>query len=281
MTVNEYMGRRSAYEPALWAGFLFLNWLANAWVSWTDVNRAGLSFEFWEVAVWEGTSAIVMLGLVPLVLLCDRRFPLRRDAIWPNLAMHFLCTVPFSAIHVLGMVGLRKLFYGWADSVYTFGDLQVEMIYEYLKDLRSYFVILALAYLYRFVLRRIQGEAGFLMQGREENEPEPITDRFLVKKLGREFLVRVADIDWIESSGNYVNLHVGGRVYPLRETMASIDARLAAQDFLRVHRSAIVNLRQVAEIVPFETGDGEVRLVSSDTVPISRRYRKQLKERLA
>jgi DNA-binding LytR/AlgR family response regulator len=102
----------------------------------------------------------------------------------------------------------------------------------------------------------------------------------LIKKLGREFLVRVDDIDWIEASGNYVNLHVGSQVYPLRETMTGITERMQPQGFQRVHRSAVVNLDRVAEIVPFESGDGEARLASGARVPVSRRYRKELRERI-
>jgi DNA-binding LytR/AlgR family response regulator len=139
-----------------------------------------------------------------------------------------------------------------------------------------------LIYLYRFVLRRAQGEAQFLAEGTEDavTKPQPVIDRFLVKKLGREFLVKVADIDWIEASGNYVNLRVGTRAYPLRETMAGIESRLADAGFMRVHRSAIVNLDRVQEIVPFDTGDGEARLAGDLRVPVSRRFRKELRERL-
>ena len=109
----------------------------------------------------------------------------------------------------------------------------------------------------------------------------PISDRFLIKKLGREFLVRLDEIDWIESCGNYVNLHVGDRVYPLRDTMTSISERLEPHGFQRIHRSAIVNLDRVAEIVASDSGDGEARLSSNATVPVSRRFRKELRDRLA
>ncbi len=134
--------------------------------------------------------------------------------------------------------------------------------------------------MYRFVLRRLQGEAEFLTEGQEEAEPVAVVDRFLIKKLGREFLVRVEHIDWIESSGNYVNLHVGERVYPLRETMTNISERLINQGFQRVHRSAIVNLDRIDELLTFDSNDGEVRLTSGASVPASRRYRKELRERL-
>jgi len=130
------------------------------------------------------------------------------------------------------------------------------------------------------VLLRLQGEARFLDEAHEEEETAAVVDRFLVKKLGREFLVRVDDIDWIESSGNYVTLHVGGRLYPLRETMTNIERRLRESGFARVHRTAIVNMDRVAEIEPFDTGDARARLEGGQFVPVSRRYRSALRAEL-
>ena len=62
--------------------------------------------------------------------------------------------------------------------------------------------------------------------------------------------------------------------------MTNIIDRLSEHAFQRVHRSAIVNLDRVAEIVAFDTGDGEARLVNDATVPVSRRFRKELRQRL-
>jgi len=142
----------------------------------------------------------------------------------------------------------------------------------------------ALGFVYQFhhllpEFSALENVAMPLLVRRAPAAQQPVVDRFLVKKLGREFLVRVADIDWIEASGNYVNLRVGTRAYPLRETMAGIESRLAGAGFMRVHRSAIVNLDRVQEIVPFDTGDGEIRLAGEVRVPVSRRYRKELREK--
>jgi len=182
-----------------------------------------------------------------------------------------------------GMVLLRHVAYVIEGGRYVFGDLPGELFYEYLKDFRAYWGFVALIYLYRHILLRLQGEAQFLTEGKEDSlqSAQPVTDRFLVKKLGREFLVKVDHIDWIEASGNYVNLHVGERLYPLRETMAGIQQRLVGQGFARVHRSAIVNLDRVREIEPFDTGDARAHLLGGGVVPVSRRYRQALKERLA
>jgi DNA-binding LytR/AlgR family response regulator len=140
-----------------------------------------------------------------------------------------------------------------------------------------------LIYLYRFILLRLQGEAS-LLDSPDEGEPaEPVErpERLLVKKFGKEFLVNVRDIEWAEASGNYVNLHVANRIYPLRDTMNNLYQRLDPDKFARVHRSYIVNVDCVSEIEPLDTGDARIHLHNRAQVPVSRRYRDALRDCLA
>ena len=132
-------------------------------------------------------------------------------------------------------------------------------------------------------MRRLQGEASLLDAPDDDAPPvEPIErpERFLVRKLGREFLVPAADIESLQAAGNYVNLRVRGREYPLRSTIAAIEARLDPRRFRRVHRSHIVNLDHVASIEPLETGDARVHLRDGQIVPVSRRYLGVLRDSL-
>ncbi|WP_345776329.1 LytTR family DNA-binding domain-containing protein [Luteimonas salinisoli] len=281
MQPQTYLGRRRLYEAAFWILILGVHAVANSITTNIDLARADLSIARWEPWVWECSSALVLLALVPVVAAFDRRFPLQRGRMRRSALAHLAFSVPFSLLHVAGMVALREVAYAWMGQDYRFGDWSVYLRYEYLKDVRTYGYFLAVLYLYRFALRRWQGEAEFLTEGREDLPAEPVTDRFLIKKLGREFLVRVEDIDWIEAAGNYVTLHVGERLYPLRETMAGIQARLEGRGFARVHRSAIVNLDRVREIEPFDTGDARAHMHGGGVVAVSRRYRQALKERLA
>jgi hypothetical protein len=258
---------------------LLIGFVANVGIVLIELTRYETANEAWEIFVWEGSSHLALGGIVPLLLWFDRYFPLRTDSWRRSFFAHALFTVPWSLAHVTIMYWIRVGSYSVVNDVYHWPDWWAQFGYEYLKDFRAYFLFLAVIYLYRFVLRRLQGEAGYLSEGKEGVSTTEITDRFLIKKLGREFLVRVDDIDWIEASGNYVNLHVGGRVYPLRETMTGISERLQAQGFQRVHRSAVVNLDRVTEIVPFDSGDGEARLTTDVTVPVSRRYKQELRSR--
>lgn len=282
MTLERYLRHRRAYEIGLIALMFAVNFVAQVNVVWIDMDKAGLDVPRWEPVVWEASSFIAMAVMLVVLLWFDRYFPLERGNARRGVPGHMLFTIPWSLGHVGLMVALRKLAYLYAGARYEFGDIPHELFYEYLKDFRAYWGFVALIYLYRHILRRLQGEAQFLAEGGEDapTPQQPVTDRFLVKKLGREFLVRVEDIDWVEASGNYVNLRVGARAYPLRETMTGIEARLAGAGFARVHRSAIVNLDRIAEIVPFDTGDGEIRLKGDARVPVSRRYRKDLRDRI-
>lgn len=279
MTMQDYLARRRQFEVGFWALFLFAQWVAQCMVKLIEQSYRDSGVATWELMVWEGSSLLMLGALLPLMLHWDSRFPLRYGQVSRNLAIHALLSIPWSLFHVVGMVVIRKLIYWLQGGSYHFGNLPVALFYEYLIDFRTYASFLTLIYLYRFVLLRMQGEAS-LLDSPDEGEPaEPVDrpERLLVKKFGKEFLVNVKDIEWAEVSGNYVNLHVGERVYPLRDTMSNLYRRLDPDKFLRVHRSFLVNLDCVAEIEPLDTGDARIHLVNRIQVPVSRRYREALR----
>jgi hypothetical protein len=282
MTLDQYLAKRRYWEIAIFAAIMLVFFLANFGVEVIDGRKIGDRFDYRVPLISEATSHIAMVMAIPLVVLFESRFPFRLVTWARSLAGYAAFSVVFSFVHVVLMYWSRVLVFGLVgtDEPYRWINWLGKFGYEYLKDFRTYLFVLALLHLYRFVILRLQGEAGFLTEEKDEQATNGMSDRFLVKKLGREFLVRINEIDWIESSGNYVNLHVGNRVYPLRETMTRIDERLLPMGFQRVHRSAIVNLDRVAEIVAFDTGDGQAKLRTDATVPVSRRFRQELRERL-
>ncbi len=112
-------------------------------------------------------------------------------------------------------------------------------------------------------------------------------DRIAVRTSGRIVLVRVEDVDWIEACGNYARLHVApaagaaapGPVHLVRETMAALEAGLDPARFVRIHRSAIVNLERVRELHPLFHGEYVVVLRSGERLTLSRGYRDRLRGR--
>jgi hypothetical protein len=277
--LDRYLQHRRAWEIALWVVFGLLSATANSVVVIMDLQRRSLPFDWWQPVTWEFSSTIVLLALVPAQLAFERRFPLRLGLWRRNLPWHVLATVPYSLIHVLCMVGLRHLVYEANGDHYDFGYWPRELFYEYLKDARTYAVILGIVSLYRLLLLRLQGEAR-LFTAPDAGPPVDAVDRperFLVRKVGAEFLVAAREIEWLEAAENYVNLHVRGRVYPLRSTMTAIQERLDPQRFVRVHRSYIVNLDFLVQIEPLDTGDARLLLKDGTHVPCSRRYRAALR----
>ena len=87
-------------------------------------------------------------------------------------------------------------------------------------------------------------------------------------------------VDWMDAADNYVRLHVGGREYLLRDTLASLEAQLDPSRFVRVHRSAIVRLDRVVEIRAETHGDAELRLRDGTRLSVSRTFRGQVQDAL-
>ncbi len=278
--LDRYQPWRRVAEPGFWIVLLAIQFVVNSEIAIIDVHRGQPDFPAWKPVVWELTSHVIVAALIPLVIAFERWLPLTFATWRRNLAWHVLGTLVFCGIHVATMVGLRKLSYAWMGETYDYGYWPRELFYEYLKDWRSYATILLIVAAYRLLLLRLQGEARLLDppdEGIESPEPVERPDRFLVRKLGKEFLVAANDIEYLQASGNYVNLHVNGRAYPLRITMAALEPRLDPGRFVRVHRSWMVNLDHIAEIEPLDAGEARLLLRDGTQVPCSRKYRPNLK----
>jgi len=104
--------------------------------------------------------------------------------------------------------------------------------------------------------------------------------QILVRTAERAFFIAVHDIDRIAAAGNYVEVHAGGKVHLIRESLTSFVAPLDTLEFLRVHRSHVVRLGFIAELRPMFHGDYELVLRDGQTLPLSRRYKALLPEEI-
>jgi len=105
-------------------------------------------------------------------------------------------------------------------------------------------------------------------------------ERLVVKSAGRIFFLAVAEIDWIESADNYVNLHCGRESHLIRETLSGLESKLDPEEFLRVRHSAIVNLKRIRELRPLFKGEYEIVLQNGVKLTSSRRYRNKIMQML-
>lgn len=103
--------------------------------------------------------------------------------------------------------------------------------------------------------------------------------RLIVRSGGRVLFLKAPDIDWIEASGNYVTLHTGKECHMLRTTMNALEPKLDPQQFVRIHRSAMVNLDRVREMQPWFRGEQVLVLRDGTRLSVGRAFREKLLQR--
>lgn len=126
------------------------------------------------------------------------------------------------------------------------------------------------------VRRQIQARAAASKTVHEPGSVILSPGRMAVKTGGRILLVRLADIEWIEAADNYVKLHLATECHQLRETLSSIEMRLPAERFIRISRSAIVNVDCIRELQPMIHGEYSVLLHNGLRLTLTRSHRNKL-----
>ncbi|HEX3891187.1 MAG TPA: LytTR family DNA-binding domain-containing protein [Terracidiphilus sp.] len=116
---------------------------------------------------------------------------------------------------------------------------------------------------------------------KNQKEKSDYTTRLVFKSRGRILFLSVTDVRWIGAEENYVRICTANETHLLRETMASMEQKLDPQSFLRVHRSAMVNLKYVREVRTEPQGEFVVQLIDGQKVPMSRSYHSRIRELLA
>lgn len=119
---------------------------------------------------------------------------------------------------------------------------------------------------------------SFLEELRAERK---YSERLIVKSGGRVFFVRTEEIDWVEASGNYVKIHTKNDAYLLRESMKNMEAKLDPKTFVRIHRSAIVNIDRIKELEPWFHGEYIVIMRDGTRLTASRVFSDRLSALIA
>lgn len=105
------------------------------------------------------------------------------------------------------------------------------------------------------------------------------SQRFVVRNGGRVAFIETEEIDWVEAAGNYAILHVGGKNHMIRGTMSALEAQLPSERFMRMSRSAIVNLTRIQSLETSSNGGDFAVLWDGQRVPITRSIR-EISERV-
>ncbi len=102
--------------------------------------------------------------------------------------------------------------------------------------------------------------------------------RFTIKAGGRVVFLSLDEIDWVEAAANYVKLSVSGQSYRMREAIGRIAQRLDSRQFIRIHRSTIVNVQRIKALEPVNGGEYIVILRDGKELSCSRGYRSGLQQ---
>ena len=261
------------WQMAFFAGLLTVIAVSNVFTTLADNARGGMILPWWKPTSWEFSSVSVVWCLVFSVAWWLKRFPITGVTWWRNLPAHMLFTFPYSLVHVAAMVGLRKLTYAAMGESYDFGAWWPNWLYEYRKDLVGYGIIVAGLMAFRIYGLWLDSRNRGAVPRVPEGQP---LERLVVRKLNREFILSIVDIDRIEADGNYVTVYVKGDAYPLRESLVTLEKKLDQKRFARVHRGHIVNIDRIREIQPWDHGDYRILLQDGSFVNFSRRYRSKL-----
>ena len=241
-------------------------------ISW----RLGSPHNLWEPVLWNVTSAIVGVALLPLVrrgaLLfrdCPVR-PLTAAAAFVALAL------AYSALHIAGMGVLRELAYALGGWSYSF-PWSRQIPYESRKDLFSY---LAMAVIFWFA-ERPAGAAPVQVEpvqvapaAPKVAGAAPVRPELWLRDGRTSVLIDISEIVSVTSAGNYVEYELTEqRKHLIRATLQAEEARLAPFGIARVHRSRLLNLKRIVALQWRPSGDFEVRLDTGEVVLGSRRFK--------
>jgi two-component system LytT family response regulator len=106
----------------------------------------------------------------------------------------------------------------------------------------------------------------------------PFLDRLVVKTGGRIIFLKTSEIDWIQADDKYAHLHAGSKSHLVRQTLGALEAQLDPRKFIRIHRSAIVNVERIRELQPMFAGEHTVMLENGTKLTLSRSYKNKLFE---
>ena len=266
--------------PATWGALFVVSVITRTYVGVSDEARRGHVVGYGRILVDEITSHLVVVALLFALYWLHRRWPLGERR---NLVIHVLAVVPFSLLHTGGMAALRLLWFNAVAGVsYSFPLTVDRLQYEFAKDLVTYLMLTTGVVALNYLLRKAPPTASAPVEPAPSTAPASTPERFAVRKRGgSEVLVEVADIDWIEASGNYAILHVAGDTFEIRSSLTKLEGELDPRRFVRVHKSHLVNIARVAEVTPWVSGDWRIRLHDGAEVNLSRRYRQRFEALVA
>jgi two-component system LytT family response regulator len=188
----------------------------------------------------------------------------------------------FGVVEAIGAGRMPSVIFVTAYDRYALRAFEVHALDYLLKPFDDQRFARTLQRVRQHLERREVDGLGERLQGLldEINPRGKYAERVVVKSAGRIFFLSVSEIDWIEAADNYVRLRAGSESHLLRETMNSIETRLNPNEFVRVHRSRIINVRRIKELRPMFRGEYDILLRDGTRLESGRGYRDRIQRLL-
>jgi LytTr DNA-binding domain len=251
----------------------FLYWLLFLLVLEPDnVFRAigsGHELAFNHEALRITAAAILGSSVTPILLTLTRRFPVLGPGRWRHALIHVIGGAGLA----FGLIAASCFLAAWG-----FERKALPSLMEIHDQLVSNWVLLTYA---MSAFSAIAHAVHFFQKGNSQ-ATIALTERLThisVKTRGRVAYLDLAGVDWIETQGNYLALHVGSAVHMIRETSIRFESRLDASRFIRIHRRVIVAIDRIRSLQAVANGDAILRLTNGRELRASRRYRHAIRER--
>jgi LytTr DNA-binding domain-containing protein len=236
-----------------------------------DIARRSGVYDPWTPLLWDMTSIAVIILLTPALLAIIRRIR-REPALAVRIALAIATIVVFSAVHITGMVWLRKLIMWLAGGTYDFRFSPAIVLYEFRKDVVT--CVLIGGGMWLMDLRREAQRAVQVMAPPPAANPPSSPQTIWLRDGARSIRIEPRDILWISSAGNYIEYSLAdGSNHLIRGTLASAESELSRFKLARIHRTKLANLDRVSRVQSKPSGDFELTFDSGHTVSGSRRYR--------
>jgi DNA-binding LytR/AlgR family response regulator len=221
--------------------------------------------------LWEMSSIATIILVAPVLFVAVRG--MRHARGWPLRAgLAVAAIVTFSALHIAGMVGLRKLAMLAVGSSYDFHVSVATVIYEFRKDVITCLLIGGALWLVDSRREAQQSRSAAMPPASDPMPPAP--HLVWLRDGSTRIRIEPPDILWISSAGNYVEYSLaGGITHLVRGTLAGEETRLGRFNVVRVHRTRLVNVARVTGLKAGANGDFELTLDTGQTIAGSRRYR--------
>jgi hypothetical protein len=246
--------------------------VVNAFSGAQDAAWRGDSAHIGRRLFWEMSSIIVILVLVPILMLAVRRVR-QMTGLAAQIGLGAAAMLGFSALHIAGMVGLRKLILWLAGSGYDFHFSPTIVLYEFRKDAVTALLIGATLWLIES-RRELRNAASTALSMPAAAPEQPSADPIWLRDGSSRIRVAPHDILWVTSAGNYIEYSLAnGTRHLIRGTLAATESELGRFAIVRVHRTRLANLGRVSGVEFKPSGDFELTFDNGMTLAGSRRYR--------